>query len=48
MKPIHIESKYRMSPRDQRNVLTTIKENRSVLLEKWNEFASRKCIIRRL
>ena len=42
LKPIYVENVYRVSPKDQRVILTNIKENIAILLEKWNEFASRK------
>lgn len=37
-----VEFSYGLSPPEQRKVMLIIKENTNLILEKWNEFASKK------
>lgn len=37
-----VEFAYKLTPRDQRQILEIIKTNVKLFMEKWNEFASQK------
>jgi hypothetical protein len=37
-----VEFTYNLSPRDQRQVLEIVKNNVTLFLENWNEFANKK------
>ena len=37
-----VEFSYRLSPSEQRKIMTLVRDKVDMLLEKWNEFASKK------
>jgi len=39
---LSVEFSYGFSPVEQRRIILTIKDNRKLLMEKWDEFAGKK------
>ena len=37
-----VDFSYRLSPGEQRKIMTLVRDNVEMLLEKWNEFADKK------
>ena len=42
LKPIALESSYRLKPKEIRKAKKIIEENQSLMKEKWNEYFSKK------
>lgn len=42
LKPILVDVAFRVSPKDQKLILSIIKENHRTIVEEWNEFAAKK------
>ena len=42
LQPILVDSVFNLTPPDQRRIFDTVRKNKELFLEKWNEFSSRK------